>query len=169
MQVARPRCAWSIISLLRSMSPLVDAKGKLNWSLISRLISDLWSLIPLSRFMPLVVEKEDEGVHTPIITHDGVSYVYIKHMNVYCEWIFDFFLRVWLAREYVCLWVGLWSLISEKGAKCTSSTWMCTVSWSLTLPKSSKLERVVYVYIKHMNVYCELIFRLWTLISSKYQ
>ncbi|KAF8368852.1 apm-1 [Pristionchus pacificus] len=59
---------------------ILDLKGNV---IISRNYRGDIEMAVIEKFMPLVVEKEDEGVHTPIITHDGVSYVYIKHMNVY--------------------------------------------------------------------------------------
>ncbi|KIH49053.1 hypothetical protein ANCDUO_20873 [Ancylostoma duodenale] len=37
----------------------------------------------IERFMPLLVEKEDEGIHSPVIQAGDISYTYIKHMNLY--------------------------------------------------------------------------------------
>lgn len=37
----------------------------------------------IERFMPLLLEKEDEGLCTPVLQHDDISYTYIKHMNLY--------------------------------------------------------------------------------------
>ncbi|KAK5977017.1 hypothetical protein GCK32_001716, partial [Trichostrongylus colubriformis] len=37
----------------------------------------------IERFMPLLVEKEDEGVHSPVIQSGDISYTFIKHMNLY--------------------------------------------------------------------------------------
>lgn len=39
----------------------------------------------IEKFMPLLVEKEDEGSASPVLVHQGISYTYIKYMNVYCE------------------------------------------------------------------------------------
>ena len=35
------------------------------------------------RFMPQLVEQEEEGITTPILTIDNVTFTYIKHNNVY--------------------------------------------------------------------------------------
>lgn len=37
----------------------------------------------IERFMPLVVEKEDEGKSSPVITDRDVTFVYTKHMNLF--------------------------------------------------------------------------------------
>ncbi|CAJ0574273.1 unnamed protein product, partial [Mesorhabditis spiculigera] len=37
----------------------------------------------IDRFMPLVVEKEDEGRPSPVITERDITYIYIKYTNVY--------------------------------------------------------------------------------------
>uniref|UniRef100_A0A1I7WTG2 Uncharacterized protein n=1 Tax=Heterorhabditis bacteriophora TaxID=37862 RepID=A0A1I7WTG2_HETBA len=37
----------------------------------------------IEKFMPLLVEKEDEGIHSPVLQSGDVSYTYIKHMNLY--------------------------------------------------------------------------------------
>lgn len=39
----------------------------------------------IEKFMPLLVEQEDEGKSSPIIQRDDLSYIYIKHMNIYRE------------------------------------------------------------------------------------
>ena len=43
----------------------------------------------IEKFMPLLVEKEDEGTASPVLVHQGISYTYIKYMNVYCEFKFE--------------------------------------------------------------------------------
>ncbi|GMR54028.1 hypothetical protein PMAYCL1PPCAC_24223, partial [Pristionchus mayeri] len=72
-RVVRRRMATSAVFIL-------DLKGNV---IISRNYRGDIEMSVIEKFMPLVVEKEDEGVHSPIITHHGVSYVFIKHMNVY--------------------------------------------------------------------------------------
>lgn len=37
----------------------------------------------IERFMTLLMEKEDEGKVSPILQQDDLSYIYIKHMNIY--------------------------------------------------------------------------------------
>ncbi|CAD5221033.1 unnamed protein product [Bursaphelenchus okinawaensis] len=37
----------------------------------------------IEKFMPLMMEKEDEGKVSPVLERDGLSYIYIKHMNIY--------------------------------------------------------------------------------------
>lgn len=40
----------------------------------------------VDRFMPLINEaEEDESMANPVMTDDGVSYLYIKHNNLYCK------------------------------------------------------------------------------------
>ena len=38
---------------------------------------------PIEKFMPLVLEKEEEGTQTPICVHQDVTFVYIKYNNLY--------------------------------------------------------------------------------------
>ena len=37
----------------------------------------------IEKFMPLLMEQEDEGRTSPIIQKGELSYIYIKHMNIY--------------------------------------------------------------------------------------
>lgn len=37
----------------------------------------------IEKFMPLVLEKEEEGSQTPICVHQDVTFVYIKYNNLY--------------------------------------------------------------------------------------
>ncbi|CAJ0927662.1 unnamed protein product, partial [Mesorhabditis belari] len=37
----------------------------------------------IDRFMPLMLEKEDEGKPSPVITDRETTYIYIKHMNLF--------------------------------------------------------------------------------------
>lgn len=37
----------------------------------------------IEKFMPLLMEQEDEGKSSPTIQRDGLNYVFIKHMNIY--------------------------------------------------------------------------------------
>lgn len=40
-------------------------------------------LSQIEKFMPLLVEKEDEGKISPILQNGNTSYIYIKHMNIF--------------------------------------------------------------------------------------
>ena len=37
----------------------------------------------IDKFMPLLMEKEEEGNVSPILQHGNVAYVYIKYNNLY--------------------------------------------------------------------------------------
>ena len=37
----------------------------------------------IDKFLPLVVESEEEGISAPIIVMENVTFVYIKHNNLY--------------------------------------------------------------------------------------
>lgn len=37
----------------------------------------------IDKFMPLVMEKEDESNVTPVIQHGPIAYIYIKYNNLY--------------------------------------------------------------------------------------
>lgn len=39
----------------------------------------------IEKFMNLVMEQEDEGRVSPIIQNGELSYIYIKHMNIFCK------------------------------------------------------------------------------------
>ena len=41
----------------------------------------------IEKFMPLLVEKEDEGKVSPVLMYQDVSYIYIKHMNIFCKFL----------------------------------------------------------------------------------
>lgn len=42
----------------------------------------------IEKFMALLVEQEDEGRSSPIIQSGEISYIFIKHMNIYCEYFY---------------------------------------------------------------------------------
>lgn len=70
----------------------------------------------IERFMPLLVEKEDEGIHSPVIQAGDISYTYIKHMNLYRMFaisqvfhyshslltVLNVFSRKYIKKEYEC-------------------------------------------------------------------
>jgi AP-1 complex subunit mu len=39
----------------------------------------------IEKFMTLVMEQEDDGKLSPIVQNGELSYIYIKHMNIFCE------------------------------------------------------------------------------------
>ncbi|CAG8567514.1 2286_t:CDS:2 [Ambispora gerdemannii] len=61
---------------------VLDLKGKV---LISRNYRGDIPMSAVEKFMPLVLEAEEEQqAPTPCFTHEGVSYLYIRHNNLYC-------------------------------------------------------------------------------------
>ncbi|CAP31321.2 Protein CBR-APM-1 [Caenorhabditis briggsae] len=59
---------------------ILDLKGNV---VISRNYRGDVDMSCIEKFMPLLVEKEDEGTASPVLVHQGISYTYIKYMNVY--------------------------------------------------------------------------------------
>ncbi|KJE88774.1 AP-1 complex subunit mu-1 [Capsaspora owczarzaki ATCC 30864] len=59
---------------------LLDLKGKV---LISRNYRGDIPMNAVDRFMPLLLDMEEEGTSSPIVIADGVTFVYVKHSNVY--------------------------------------------------------------------------------------
>ena len=37
----------------------------------------------IDKFLPLVMDNEEEGAMSPILIHEKVTFVYIKHNNLY--------------------------------------------------------------------------------------
>lgn len=37
----------------------------------------------MEHFMPILMEKEEEGMLSPILAHGGVRFMWIKHNNLY--------------------------------------------------------------------------------------
>ena len=60
---------------------VLDLKGKV---LISRNYRGDIPMSAVEKFMPLVLEAEEEQAPTPCFTHEGVNYLYIRHNNLYC-------------------------------------------------------------------------------------
>jgi hypothetical protein len=40
----------------------------------------------IEKFMTLVMEQEDEGRVSPVVQNGELSYIYIKHMNIFREY-----------------------------------------------------------------------------------
>ena len=38
----------------------------------------------IEKFLPLVMDSEEEGLISPILVHEKITFVYIKHNNLYC-------------------------------------------------------------------------------------
>ncbi|KAF0305554.1 AP-1 complex subunit mu-1 [Amphibalanus amphitrite] len=59
---------------------LLDSKGKV---LISRNYRGDIEPSVIDKFMPLLMDREEEGNMSPIIQTSGCTFMYIKHSNVY--------------------------------------------------------------------------------------
>lgn len=59
---------------------ILDMKGK---ALISRNYRGDTDTSVIDKFLPLVLEMEEEGQVAPILVHEKVTFVYIKHNNLY--------------------------------------------------------------------------------------
>ncbi|KAL5016816.1 hypothetical protein ScPMuIL_006405 [Solemya velum] len=59
---------------------ILDVKGKV---LISRNYRGDIDMSVIDKFMPLVMDREDDGNVTPIIQHGNVAFTYIKYNNLY--------------------------------------------------------------------------------------
>lgn len=38
----------------------------------------------IDKFLPMVLDMEEEGLISPILVHEKTAFVYIKHNNLYC-------------------------------------------------------------------------------------
>jgi len=70
---------WPVISLSQQALISRNYRGDVDMSMIDK-------------FLPMVLEAEEEGTVSPILIHDKVTFVYIKHNNLYC-------ILVWRERE----------------------------------------------------------------------
>jgi len=59
---------------------IMDLKGKI---LISRDYRGDMQAAVIDKFMPLVMESEENGTPTPILQYDNTTFSYIKHNNLY--------------------------------------------------------------------------------------
>lgn len=39
----------------------------------------------IDKFMPLLLEREEEGRHSPALEHPEATFIYVKHSNLYCK------------------------------------------------------------------------------------
>jgi AP-1 complex subunit mu len=60
---------------------IVDLKGK---PLISRDYRGDVDMNIIDKFLPLVMDSEEEGLMSPILFHEKVTFIYVKHRNLYC-------------------------------------------------------------------------------------
>ena len=52
--------------------------------LISRNYRGDVDMSKIDKFMPLVMEREEEGNLSPILSHGATTFMYIKFNNLYC-------------------------------------------------------------------------------------
>ncbi|PNI51567.1 AP1M2 isoform 4 [Pan troglodytes] len=60
---------------------ILDVKGK---PLISRNYKGDVAMSKIEHFMPLLVQREEEGALAPLLSHGQVHFLWIKHSNLYC-------------------------------------------------------------------------------------
>ena len=56
----------------------------LSQALISRDYRGDVEMTVIDKFLPMVLDMEEEGNMSPILIHEKVTFVYIKHNNLYC-------------------------------------------------------------------------------------
>ncbi|XP_030052909.1 AP-1 complex subunit mu-2 [Microcaecilia unicolor] len=59
---------------------ILDLKGK---TLISRNYKGDVSMTEIEHFMPQLMQKEEEGILTPLLSHGKIHFLWIKHSNLY--------------------------------------------------------------------------------------
>ena len=73
---------------MASLIAILDLKGK---PLIQRSYRDDVPPSYIERFLPLVLEIEEEGQQlTPCLSSQGINYMHIRHSNLYCMVVFSF-------------------------------------------------------------------------------
>ncbi|KAF4014622.1 hypothetical protein G4228_006345 [Cervus hanglu yarkandensis] len=60
---------------------ILDVKGK---PLISRNYKGDVAMSEIDHFMPLLMQREEEGALTPLLSHGRVHFLWIKYSNLYC-------------------------------------------------------------------------------------
>jgi AP-1 complex subunit mu len=71
---------------MTSLIAILDLKGK---PLIQRSYRDDVPSSSIERFLPLVLEIEEEGQQvTPCFSNQGVNYMHIRHSNLYRELLY---------------------------------------------------------------------------------
>jgi hypothetical protein len=71
----------SFSHLMASAVFILDLKGKV---ILSRNYRGDIPMSAVEQFMPLLTElEEDEQTITPVLTHQGIHYLYLRHNNLY--------------------------------------------------------------------------------------
>src|SRR5260370_15681901 len=97
---------------MASLVAILDLKGK---PLIQRSYRDDVAASNIERFLPLILEMEEEGQPiTPCFTNQGVNFTYIRHSNLY--------------RQFKCS-------VSTQYTYSNAQCWLY-LNETLTLPKS---------------------------------
>ncbi len=78
-----PTYQLSVYTPMTSLVAILDLKGK---PLIQRSYRDDVPSSCIERFLPLVLEIEEEGQQvTPCFSNQGINYMHIRHSNLYRE------------------------------------------------------------------------------------
>lgn len=76
---------------MASVVAILDLKGK---PLIQRSYRDDVSPSHIERFLPLILDMEEEGQQViPCFTNQGVNFMHIRHSNLYC--LCPFHVHLW--------------------------------------------------------------------------
>jgi len=59
---------------------ILDLKGKV---IVGRNYRGDVDMNVIDKFMPLYMEKEEEGIMSPVLYHQEATFVYVKHSNLY--------------------------------------------------------------------------------------
>ena len=74
---------------MASLVAILDLKGK---PLIQRSYRDDVSPSYIEKFLPLILDMEDEGQQvTPCFTSEGINYIHSRHSNLYRALVTTFF------------------------------------------------------------------------------
>ncbi|VDM20690.1 unnamed protein product [Wuchereria bancrofti] len=61
---------------------ILDLKGK---AIISRNYRGDIDMAVIDKFMPLLLEREEEGRQSPALEHPEATFIYVRHSNLYCK------------------------------------------------------------------------------------
>ncbi|VDO39120.1 unnamed protein product [Brugia timori] len=61
---------------------ILDLKGK---AIISRNYRGDIDMAVIDKFMPLLLEREEEGRQSPALEHPEATFIYFRHSNLYCK------------------------------------------------------------------------------------
>jgi len=88
---------------------ILDLKGKV---LISRNYRGDLDMGIIDKFMPLVMDREEEGNITPIIQHGPVTFAFIKYNNLYLVSVTKKNANVAMVFQFLHKVVQVWLVIS---------------------------------------------------------